>query len=75
MHVSRQAVRQELNLSFQFIILPSGSFLSVGLPTMTVSMEYKNLFPRCANAICKIYDIDAILESNLCIAHIFLYDV
>lgn len=75
MHAFRQAVHQELNLSFQLIILLSGSFLSVGLTNMTVSMEYKNLFPRCANAICEIYDIDAYLESSLCITHIFLYDV
>ena len=72
MYMSRQSAHQELNLCF--IILFSGSFLSVDLTNMT-SIEYKNLLTRCANAICKIYNINTILKNSLCIIHIFLYDV
>lgn len=61
MNMSRQSVHQrpQPSLSVDFF-LSSGSFLSADLTVMTMSIEYKNLFTRCSDAVGKTHNVSAI---------------
>ena len=71
-YMSKQSDHQRTFFFFftVYLFLFSGFLLSVDLTNMTMSIEYKNLFTRCSNAICKTENTNAVLESNLCFVYI-----